>query len=52
MGYNGQKASFTRGTITVKQVGHGKYHLRDFNEDCQYLRFSGIQVFFPAILTV
>ncbi|KAI5850357.1 hypothetical protein DFP73DRAFT_539088 [Morchella snyderi] len=32
-GYNGQKASFTRGTITVKQIGHAKYHLEEFNED-------------------
>lgn len=32
-GYNGQKASFARGTISVKQIGHSKYHLKEFNED-------------------
>lgn len=34
-GYNGQKASFARGTISVKQIGHSKYHLKEFNEDCE-----------------
>lgn len=37
-GYNGQKASFARGTISVRQVGHAKYHLNEFNEDCKYIR--------------
>ncbi|KAG0131181.1 hypothetical protein HOY82DRAFT_485569 [Tuber indicum] len=32
-GYNGQKASFSRGTISVRQVGHAKYHLKEFDED-------------------
>lgn len=32
-GYNGQKASFSKGTISVKQVGHAKYHLKEFDED-------------------
>ncbi|KAF8539301.1 hypothetical protein BDD12DRAFT_104917 [Trichophaea hybrida] len=32
-GYNGQKASFSKGTISVRQVGHAKYHLNKFNED-------------------
>jgi len=32
-GYNGQKASFSRGTISVRQVGHAKYHLKKFDED-------------------
>ncbi|KAF8241999.1 Oxysterol-binding protein [Wilcoxina mikolae CBS 423.85] len=32
-GYNGQKASFSKGTISVRQVGHAKYHLNGFNED-------------------
>jgi len=32
-GYNGQKASFSKGTINVKQVGHAKYHLREFDEE-------------------
>lgn len=36
VGYNGQKASFTRGSITVKQVGHAKFHLKEFDEDCKY----------------
>ncbi|KAI5788341.1 hypothetical protein EDC01DRAFT_617355 [Geopyxis carbonaria] len=31
-GYNGQKASFSRGTINVKQVGHAKYYLKEFDE--------------------
>lgn len=34
-GYNGQKASFSKGSIMVKQVGHAKYHLNGFNEDCR-----------------
>ncbi|KAL7271974.1 Oxysterol-binding protein 4 [Rhizina undulata] len=32
-GYNGQKASFARGTISVRQVGHAIYHLNEFEED-------------------
>ncbi|KAF8444179.1 hypothetical protein BGX38DRAFT_1095316 [Terfezia claveryi] len=32
-GYNGQRASFSGRTITVKQIGHAKYHLDGFNED-------------------
>jgi hypothetical protein len=35
-GYNGQKASFSRGTINVKQIGHAKYHLKKFDEDCEF----------------
>jgi len=34
-GYNGQKASFSRGAINVKQVGHAVYHLKEFNEHCR-----------------
>lgn len=52
MGYNGQKASFTRGSITVKQVGHAKYHLKEFNEDCQYSScFPAPRVSYLAVLT-
>lgn len=32
-GYNGQKASFSKGAITVRQVGHAKYHIKEFDED-------------------
>ncbi|KAF8420608.1 hypothetical protein EV426DRAFT_236760 [Tirmania nivea] len=32
-GYNGQRASFSGRTITVKQIGHAKYHLDGFDED-------------------
>jgi len=32
-GYNGQRASFSGRTITVKQIGHAKYHLDAFDED-------------------
>jgi len=32
-GFNGQKSGFTGRTISVKQVGHGIYHLDQQNED-------------------
>ncbi|TGZ81495.1 Oxysterol-binding protein [Ascodesmis nigricans] len=31
-GYNGQKASFARGTINVRQVGHAMLHLEKWDE--------------------
>lgn len=34
-GYNGQRASFSGMTINVKQIGHAKYHLGAFDEDCR-----------------
>lgn len=32
-GYNGQRASFSGRTISVKQVGHARLHLKGFGED-------------------
>lgn len=32
-GYNGQRASFSGMTISVKQIGHAKYHLDKYDED-------------------
>lgn len=32
-GYNGQRASFSGRTITVRQIGHAKLHLGGFDED-------------------
>lgn len=36
-GYNGQKASFSRGTINVRQVGHATLHLEKWDEHCKFV---------------
>jgi hypothetical protein len=42
VGYNGQKASFSKGTINVKQVGHAILHLKEFDEQCGCSRVGGL----------